>query len=158
MDLKKKAIEEYKREKQLTDENYKKEADNFAEKSLHVLRDIVGGNYGDIKVVTKMPGCTDFNVDGVLLRVVTSNGYPIVNIVRTCEKCGFNIESRVINLKDIGKALVEPHDKFDCERFFKLKNDPDYDENAKVSITDRRLLEAMKDFIRENDQMCSGYE
>ena len=158
MDLKEKAIEEYKREKLLTEENYKREADNFAEKSLHVLRDIVGDNYGDIKIVTKMPGCTDFNVDGVLLRVVTSNGYPVVNIVHTCEKCGFNIESRVINLKDIGKALVEPHDKFGCDRIFKVKNDPDYDENAKVSITERRLLEAMKDFIRENDQMCSGYE
>ncbi len=158
MDLKEKAIKEYKRERHLTEENNKREADKFAEKSLHALRDIVGGNCGDIKVVIKMPGCTDFNVDGILFRVVTSDGYPIVNIVRTCERCGINIESRVINLKDIGRALVEPHDKFDCDRIFKVKNDPDYDENAKVSITDRRLLEAMRYFIRENDQMCSGYE
>jgi hypothetical protein len=158
MDLKENAIELYEREKQLAEENNKREADNFAEKSLHVLRDIIGGNCDDIKVVTKMPGCTDFNVDGVLLRVVTSNGYPVVNIVHTCERCGIKIESRIINLKDIGKALVEPHNKFDCDRIFKLKNEPDYDENGKVTSYERRLLEAMKDFIRENDRMCSGFD
>lgn len=157
MDLKEKAIEEYKREKQLTEDNNKREAENFAEKSHYVVRDIVGGNYGNITVVTKMPGCTDFNVDGVLLRVTISNGYPVVNIVRTCERCGIQTESRVINLKDIGKALVEPHGTFDCDRIFKAKNESDYDENGKTTSNERRFLEAMKDFIRENDEMCSGF-
>lgn len=157
MNLKESAMEVYEREKQLTEENYKREADNFAEKSLHVLRDIVEGHYDNMTIVAKVPGRTDFNVDGVSLRVVTSNGYPIVNIVKTCTRCGTETEERIVSLKDIGRALIHPHDKFDCDRFFKVKNDPDYDENAKISINEQRLLEAMKDFIRENDHMCSGF-
>lgn len=158
MGLREKAIELYEKEIQLAEENDVRIADNFAVKSLSALRDIIGEDYGDIKIVTKTPGSTEFNVDEILFRVRTSDGYPIVNIVKTCTRCGLEIEERVINLKGIGKALVKIHDKFDCDRIFNVKNDPDYDENAKVSVADRRFLEAMKDFIRDNDQMCSGFE
>lgn len=157
MGLKEKAIEIYKKEKELEEEKNRIEAENFAEKSLFFVKDIIGGCYSNITVVTKMPWCTDFNVDGVILRVTMSEGYRIVNVVKTCEICKIEISSRVLNLKDIGKVLTEPHDIFDCNRIFKSKNDPDYDENQKVSSTDLRILEALREFVRENDEMCSGF-
>lgn len=157
MSLKEKAIEEYEREKALIKESNLKEAENFAEKALKALKDILGDECGDIKIIVKQPGATSFRVDGMLFRVTTSQGYHETNVVKKCPICETETTVRVLTLKDIGKALVEPHSKYDCDRMLEIKKELEDDKSGIVLSTEARLLEALRDFIKENDHMCSSY-
>ena len=157
MGLKERAIEEYEREKELVKESNLREAEKFAEKALHSLRDIIGNEYGDIEIVAKQPGSTSFRVDGILFRATTSQGYYEINVVKKCPICEIETTVRVLNLKDIGKAIVEPHSKYDCDQMIETKKRMEDEKNGMVLSTEARLLEAFRDFIRENDHMCSSY-
>jgi len=155
MGLKEKAVEAYETDKELTKKSIEKEAEIFAEKALKSLKDILGEECGNIEIVDKQPGATSFRVDGILFEVCASQGYPFVNVIVNCLICGNKINVRVFNIKDIGKALVEPHSKYDCDRALEIKKESDDEKNVLVLSTEARLLEALKDFIRENDCTCS---
>ena len=153
MGLREKAIDAYTRDRELIKESNIKEAENFARKALEELRKILG-NDEDIIIVTKQPGATTFSADGISFRVTSSEGYHVVNVIITCPVCGAETVTRVSYIKDIGRALMEPHSKYDCDRMLEIKkaNESGYN----VLSTEERLLEAFKDFIRENDHMCSS--
>lgn len=153
MGLKEKAIEVYEKEKELVKKSNEKEAENFAEKALKSFEEIFGAECGDIEIVEKKPWATTFSVDGILFRVTTSQGYNEINMVKKCPICEAVTTDRVLNIKDIGKALVEPHNKYDCDRMLEIKKEAGGGENGLVLSTEARLLEALKDFIRENDHM-----
>lgn len=157
MGLKEIAIEEYEKEKELIKDSNLREAEKFAEKALHSLRDIIGNEYGDIEIVVKQPGATSFRVDGILFMVNTSQGYPIVSVVKKCSICEIENTVRVLNLKDIGRVLVEPHSKYDCDRMLETKKKLDDDKSGIILSTEARLVEVLRDFIKENDHMCSSY-
>lgn len=157
MSLKEKAIELYEKEKKLTAESNAREAENFAKKSLEALKEMLGNEYSDIKIVVKQPGATSFRVDGILFRVATQQGYHVTNIIQKCPICETELDIRVLNLKDIGKALVEPHVKYDCDRMLEIKKEMEQEKNGIVLSTDARLLEAIRDFVKENETPCSYY-
>jgi hypothetical protein len=152
MGLKEKAFDAYKRDRELIDESNIKEAENFAIKSLERLREVLG-NDEDIITVDKQPGATTFSVDGILFRVNSSDGYHVVNVVKKCSVCGTDNIAGVLDIKDIGRALAEPHSKYDCDRMLEIKKSNE--SGDKVLSTEERLLEALREFIRENDNM--GY-
>jgi hypothetical protein len=157
MSLKDKAIESYEKEKELKKKSEIKEAEKFAEEALKVLRDIIGGEYdNDVITLSKRPENISFSVDGVLFRATSSQGYPGIDIVVKCPECGTDIHSKVVYFGDIGRALAEPHFKYDCDQTIRLKKEMEDRKNGKVLDTNERLLEALRDFVNENDHMCSS--
>lgn len=165
MDLKERAIDEYKKEQKLTKENNEKVAEIFADKAVYALQDIIGVRRVDIHTVDKQCYFASFLVDDMLFRVNTSEGYYIINMSRRCDVCGADVNTRITSIKDIGEALVKPHDKFSCDQYLKEKERLERikmemtqmeNEDGKVLSTDERLLEALKDFILENRHMCSS--
>lgn len=182
MGLREEAIGEYEKEQESIKDSNIIESEKFAEKSLKVLRDIIGDNHsGMIVVADKQSGSTSFIVDRILFRVTIPVGLsleslprslpppplrpppqkprqpPVVNVVQTCERCGIEIISTVKNLKDIGKALIETHSKYDCDKK-KLDDDKNEDDkNEKLSNVEKKLLVALRDFVQENDHMCSSF-
>jgi len=156
MSLKEKAIEAYEKEKELIKESNLREAEIFAEKALKTLRDMIGEEYGNIKVVVKQPGATSFRVDGILFRVIASQGYYDINVIQKCPICEVEIATKVFNFKDIGKALVDLHNKYDCDRMFEIKKEMEDEKNGIVLSTEARLLAVLRDFIKENGHMCSS--
>lgn len=156
MSLKEEAIEAYEKEKELIKESNLREAEKFAEKALHSLRDIIGNEYGNMEIVVKQPGATSFSVDGILFRVTSSHGYNEISVVKKCPICETVDTVRILNIKDIGKALVEPHSKYDCDRMLEIKKESDDGKNGVILSTEARLLEAMRDFVMENGHMCSS--
>jgi len=157
MGLKEKAIGAYEEEKELIKESNIKEAETFAENALISLREILGDECGNIKIVVKRPGSTSFRVDGISFRVTSSQGYSDISVIKKCPICETESTFRVSNLKDIGRALVEPHHKYDCDRMLEIKKQMDDEKNGKIISTEERLLAALRDFIQENDHMCSSY-
>jgi hypothetical protein len=158
MDLKERAIDEYKKEKKLIEESNEKAAEIFADKAVYALQDIIGVRLADMYTVDKLPSSASFLVDDMLFRVTTSEGYYVATMIRKCDICGTDVNTRIVNLKDIGEALVSPHLKYDCDRVLETKERLERmkmeNEDEKVLITDRRLLSALKDFIEEN---CSSF-
>jgi hypothetical protein len=160
MNLKERAIDEYKKERKLIEESNAKDAEIFANKAIHALQDIIGVQRADIITVEKQPGCVSFRVDDILFRVTTSEGYHVVNIVQKCVVCGSDIYTRILDIEDIGKALTEPHFKYDCDQAVEIKKrlEKIKEENVggKVLDVNERLISALKDFVAENDRMCSS--
>ena len=147
MGLRENAIEAYKKERELIKERDKIEAETFSRRALDALKDIIGREYTDIKTVVEQHGATSFSIDSILFRVTSSQGYHVVNLVKTCPRCETETTVRVLNLKDIGMALVEPHSSYDCDKIIDMKEN---EEGVRVLSTEERLLETLRDFIREN--------
>ena len=150
MNLKEKAIEVYEKEKELCKESEMREAEKFTEEALKALRDLIGEEHGDIVTLSKLPGDISFIIDGILFRAGSSNGYPVINMVVKCDVCESEIISRVVYIRDIGRALAEPHSKYDCDQVLRLKKEMEDRKNGIVLSTEGRLLEALKDFVAEN--------
>jgi hypothetical protein len=165
MGLKERSIDEYKKEQKLMKESNEKAAEIFADKAVYALQDIIGVRRVDIHTVDKQPCSASFLVDDLLFRVHTSEGYHVINMSRKCDVCGTDINTRIMGIKDIGEALIKPHDKFSCDQYLEEKERLERmkmervrmeNEDEKMFITDRRLLAALKDFILENRHMCSS--
>lgn len=154
MSLKEKAIEVYKKEKELTKERELIEAEQFTKDALKVLNDMIGVEQDNITILSKQQANIDFCVDEVLFRAVQSQGYPEINVIVKCPLCGTEIPSRVVNIRDIGRALVEPHFKYDCDQVIRLKKEMDDRKNGIAVGTEERLLSALKDFVSENSDVC----
>lgn len=150
MNLKEKAIEVYEKEKELRKESEMREAEKFTEEALKVLRDIIGEGHDNIVTLSKLPGDISFIVDGILFRAGSNNGYPVINVVVKCDVCGSEIINRVVNIKDIGRALAEQHPKYDCDQVLRLKKEMEDRKNGKVLDVNERLVEALRDFVSEN--------
>src|SRR3989304_1652472 len=105
MGLKEKAIGAYEEEKELIKESNIKEAETFAENALISLREILGDECGNIKIVVKRPGSTSFRVDGISFRVTSSQGYSDISVIKKCPICETESTFRVSNLKDIGREV-----------------------------------------------------
>lgn len=148
MDLTERTITEYKKEKKLLEERRIKDVEIFADKALEELQNIIGVKCADITTVEKQLCSTSFMVDDLLFYVYKSECYYVVTMIKKCPICGTNISDRVLNLKDIGRMLVEPHNKYECDRAIGIKMDND--RNGKVLSTEERLLVALKDFVQEN--------
>jgi hypothetical protein len=157
MGLKEKAIDSYKKEKELREQSEIRDAEKFAEEALKVLRDIIGGEYdSDVETLSKTPYNISFSVDGILFRATSSQGYPGINIVVKCPACGTDVYSKVVYFRDIGRALVEPHSQYDCDQAIRLKQEDSDRKNGRIMNTDERLLEALGDFVKEHDTPCSS--
>jgi hypothetical protein len=158
MGLKEKAIEAFEIENESITEANMRKTEKFAENALQSLKDVIGNDYDigndcNIDIVDKQSWATSFIVDDLLFRVSASE----VHLVQTCPRCQAEITDRVLDIKDIGKALVRPHNKYDCDRITESRMKEEKEKNGVVLGTDERLLEALRDFIRENDHMCSSY-
>lgn len=156
MGLREKAIGVYEREKDVAKVNRMKEADMFAEKALKYIREILGDgeeipdDCGDIIVLAKQPGSTSLRIDGILFSVSASDGYHHASAIKKCPVCGIEVDTMVFNLESLGKALVEPHNKYDCDRMLEIKKEMDDEKNGNIISTEGRLLLVLKDFVREN--------
>jgi hypothetical protein len=150
MDLKEKAIEVYEKEKESIKERELIAAEKFTEEALKILRDIIGEECDNIATLSKLPEDVSFTVDGMLFRAGSANGYPVINMVVKCEVCESEIISRVVNIRDKGRALTEPHLKYDCDQVIRLKKEMEDMKNGKVLDTNERLLEVLRDFVSEN--------
>ena len=155
MGLKEKAIEEYNRDRELIVQSNEREAEIFAERAFEELKKMLGNEYIDIMsldkrsiIVDKQPGAASFRIDGMLFRVISSQGFYVVDVVIICPVCGTETYNRIFGIKNIGKALVEPHSKYDCDRALEMKKENGGE--SMVLSTEGRLLEALKEFIREN--------
>lgn len=151
MSLKEKSIELYEKHKELISESNLKEAERFAEDALKALREMLGSECGDIVTLDKQPGVTVFSIDGLLFRVIVgSHGYPNINVLVKCPVCETDVSVEVVYIRDIGRALVEPHFKYDCEKVLRTKKQVTDDKNGVVLGNDERLLSALRDFVAEN--------
>lgn len=154
MNLKERAIKEYEKEKVLIEESNAREAEKFAENALKALTDIIGEHGNIVIVVDKQPYCTAFNIGEMLFRVSTSESYYVIYMIKKCPICESDISTRICDLKDIGKALVEPHSKYDCDQAIKIseklkKMKDGHGRECELS-TNEKLLEALRDFLLEN--------
>jgi len=150
MNLKEKAVEIYEKEKELVKESEMREVGKFADEALKVLRDIIGEYCGDIITLSTLPDDISFRVDGILFRATSSCGHPNINVATKCPMCEAEIVSRVTSIRDIGRALAEPHFRYDCDKNIRLKKEYEDRKNGKILSTDERLLEAFRDFVSEN--------
>lgn len=169
MGLLERAIGAYKEEKKKIKEINEKEAEEFAKKALERLNEIITENdksscYGndnndirtisrkDIRTISRKPGCTDFLVDGIHFRVTySSHGYNDAYVIRICPMCRAEVSMCVLNLKDVGKALSEPHKKYDCDSTLEVNKLNE--EGIKILSTEEKLLEILREFIQENSQL-----
>lgn len=160
MNLKERSIEEYKKERKLIEENNVEEAEIFADKAIHALQDIIGVQRADIHTVDKQPGFASFRVDDMLFMVTTSEGYHVINMICKCDVCGTDVNIRILDIKDIGKALTEPHFKYDCDQVMEMKKRlekiKEENEDWRSLDVNERLILALKDFVAENDHACSS--
>lgn len=154
MDLADRAIAEYKKEQKLREESNIKAAEIFAEDAIKELQNIIGVERDDITIVDKQLYYASFRVDDILFRVTTCECCYVVNMIQTCPTCGSEFGDRILNIKDIGRMLVEPHYKYDCEhalemkkRMEKLKREND---RGGILSTDEKLLTVLKEFVSEN--------
>ncbi len=150
MDLTDRAIAEYRKEQKLIEDENARTAEAFADKAAYALQDIIDVRRADMIITDKRPYSTSFIVGDVSFQVSASEDYCVVNMIRRCSLCGSDVMSKVLNLKDIGKMLVEPHNKYDCDRVVEMKKK---EEGVGIMTSEERLLEALKDFIAENDHM-----
>lgn len=108
-------------------------------------------NFGDsleIETVSGKDGGVIFIVDGLKMRLRRYQGYCHTYLIQTCPKCGADYESNIISLVNIGMALQEGHDSYDCENVLKGR------EPVKELTTDERLIEVLRAFVRENSSEC----
>lgn len=167
MNLKERAIAEYEKEKKLTYEKNVKEAEIFADKAVVELQNFLGVRRVDIMTVDKQPCYTNFSVDDMLFMVSISGCYHVIDIIKRCDVCGHDTATRISNIGDIGRVLIEPHFKYDCEHAVEInkrnkrnkRNEKmkDGDEGGNELDVNKRLILALKDFVSEND-MCSSIE
>jgi hypothetical protein len=153
MSLKEKAIEMYKKQKESIKETELIEEEQFTKDALKVLIEIIGIEQENI-TISKHQGCIDFFTDGISFRASRSQGDPEINIMIKCPICETEIFSRVTQVRDIGRALVEPHFKYDCDQVIRLKKEIDDRKNGKVAGTEERLLSALREFISESSEAC----
>lgn len=154
MNLKEKAIEVYKKEKESIKERELREEEEFAKEALKVLSDIIGVEQDNMTILSKQQGFIELCTDGVSFRAVASQGYPEINVMVKCPLCETDIFSRVTNIRDVGRALVEPHFKYDCDQIIRLKKEKDDSKNGIAIDTEERLLSALRDFVSENSEAC----
>lgn len=147
--------------KEITDDAYKNEIEKKRKENLEQAEKIVAqtteilkeriGNEFPVKVISKGFSDTVFDVDNVKFRV-NENGS--VYIVKKCQKCDivyqeylmpkFTSDDQQKIFADIGKILSEPHNDYECQTIIKEK------EGKKEPTTDEKLLQVLKDFMREN--------
>ncbi len=165
MSLREIAINEYKKEQKTIEENNVREAEDFSDKAVKEFLKIVGiDNISGIVTLTKEShvfvvekgiNYTILMVDDIRFKVYASQYYVVIEMMQTCPICGSTYFDRITNIKDIGKMLVRPHSKFDCDSILDIKKratEKDF-ETQNVSSTEKRLLEALKDFISEQSDI-----
>lgn len=137
------AIQAYAKDQLENDEIEEKEKKKLIKDGIQTIKDKFGNNL-KIDVISDKGGGVAFIVDGLKMRVRRHHGYYNIYLVQTCPKCGTEYEEHIINLKNIGQALHEGHDSFDCKEILNKK------EQTKEWTTDEKFLDALKTFIREN--------
>lgn len=143
MSLMEDAIQAHAKDQLENKELEEKETKKYIEDCLQNIKDRFGDNL-KIEMISDKEGGIAFLVDGLKMRLRKSQGYYNIYLVQTCQKCGTEYEEHVVNLKNIGKALQEGHDSYNCERILKER------EPVKELTTDEKLIEALRDFVREN--------
>jgi len=147
MGLKERAVDAYKKEAEQTHKDNLQLTEKFVVQAKEILRERIGDEF-TIRVISKEPSETIFDVDGIQFRV----GLHGVQIIKKCQKCGTEYyEDLMHNFGDqekifqsIGKILSAHHNDYDCERALKVK------EGNKEPTTEEKLLEALKNFMQEN--------
>lgn len=124
-------------------ENKEKEKKKLVEDAIEDIKDKFGDNL-NIEVISDKEGGMAFLVDGLKMRVKRYHGYYTIYLVQMCQKCGTEYEDHIINLKNIGKAIQEGHNSYDCEKILKEK------EQVKELTTEKKLIDALRTFIHEN--------
>ncbi len=143
MSLKDDAMQAHAKGQLESKEEEEKEKKKYIEDCLQNIRDRFGDNL-KIEMIPDKEGGIAFLVDGLKMRLRRHQGYYNISLVQTCQKCGTEYEEHIVNLKNIGKALQEGHDSYNCERILKER------EPVKELTTDEKLILALRAFVREN--------
>lgn len=136
------AIQAYNKDQLEIRQNEEKEKNKFIKDSIEVIKERFGNDL-KIDIISDKYGIA-FLVDGLKIRVRRTQGYYSIYLIQTCPKCGTEYEYNIINLKNIGKALHEGHNLYECEKILKDR------ESVKELTTEEKLIEALRTFIREN--------
>lgn len=143
MSLMEDAIQAHAKDQLENKELEEKEKKKYIEDCLQNIRDRFGDNL-KIEMISDKEGSIAFLVDGLKMRLRRHQGYYNISLVQTCQKCGTEYEEHVVNLKNIGKAIQEGHNTYDCEKILKER------ESVKEPTAEEKLIEALRAFIREN--------
>lgn len=137
------AIQAYAEDQLENKEAEEKEKKRFIEDGIRSIREKFGDNL-KIEVIFDKEGYVAFLVDGLKMRVRRHQGYHNTFLVQTCPKCGAEYEDHIVNIKNIGKAIMEGHSAYDCEKILKER------EPVKELTTDEKLIDVLRTFVREN--------
>ncbi len=147
MSVKTIAVEIYEKEKKLAEEKDAEEEKKFVEEAFNTLTKMIDVQRADVMMVVKQPGTVRLLADDVLFEVKQFRGCFNVSVVVKCSRCGSEAIVGVLSMRDIGRALVEPHFKYDCD----MEIEREKNKNEKVLSSGERLLEALRDFMFEGE-------
>ncbi len=124
-------------------EEEEKERKKYIEDCIQNIKDRFGDNL-EIEIMTDKEDGIAFLVDGLKMRLRKSQGYYNIFLVQRCQKCDTEFEDHIINLKNIGKSLLEGHASYDCGKILKER------ESVKELTTDEKLIVSFRAFVQEN--------
>lgn len=137
------AIQAHTKDQLENKEGEEKEKKKFIEDCIQNIKDRFGDNL-KIEVISDKEDGVAFLVDGLKMRLRRHQGLYNISLVQKCPKCDTEYENHIVNLKNIGKAIQEGHNTYDCEKILKER------ELVKEFTTDEKLILALRTFVREN--------
>lgn len=145
MGLKKDSIEIYQIQKKEIEKRSKIDSAKFAESSIDLFKEMFGDEY-DIVIKEASPDHTILVVDGLEIMATSGQGIKHFTLMLKCDKCGDNYTENIHKIVDIGKALECGHNKFDCERSVRSKQEP------KPRTIDEEFLDTFRRFIQDVEE------